>query len=224
MAYPNRSCFVLTALATLLLTSTGSYGQDGRQDHSCTLDVAGATVSPQGQDGHNFDRGWGIQAGGGFLWPGMLAPKRGLSFYLTGNYMYAQLSATAKALAAAQLANPMQLSSATSAHGSFSAATFDPTVRYAFNREFGLYGAGGFGWFHRGVSFHGANPATLLQSSGSSLDRLASDSGVFDIGGGANFGLKKNGGLMIFTEIRLYKGAAINSGTKLVPLSAGVRW
>jgi hypothetical protein len=87
-----------------------------------------------------------------------------------------------------------------------------------------IYGSGGFGYFRRGVVLQGVNPATLLQSSSASLARQASNSGTFDIGGGMNFGLKKNGGLMLFADFRLYKATAVNSGTKLLPLSVGIRW
>jgi hypothetical protein len=138
--------------------------------------------------------------------------------------MYEQSNATAAALGVAKMANPTQLANATSAHGDFSAVTFDPTVRYALNRRLSLYGVGGFGWFRRGISFNGANPATLIQSHGAALDRLSSNSGVFDFGGGANVGVWKDRRVMLFAELRWYHGTAINSGTSLVPVSAGIRW
>ena len=151
-------------------------------------------------------------------------PGHGNDYFITANFMYEKFSATAAALLTAQKLNPTQLANATSAHGNFSAVTLDPTVRHPFNRRFSLYALGGFGWFRRGVGFNGANPATLIQSNGATLDRLAASSGVFDIGGGANIGLSKNGGIMLFAEARIYRGLAINSGTTLVPLSFGVRW
>jgi hypothetical protein len=152
------------------------------------------------------------------------ADSRGFSYYLTANFMYEKFRATAAALALAKASNPIQLAKATSAHAGFSAVTIDPSVRYAVNRRFSIYGVGGFGWFRRGVGFNGANPATLIQSNGIALDRLASNSGAFDLGGGANFGITKNGGLMLFAEVRVYRGLAINSGSTLVPISAGIRW
>jgi hypothetical protein len=207
----------------LFAGATDCCAQAERQDHSCTVDAAGSFTFPKGPDGKNFDNGWGLMAGGGFAVT--RAPeKHGTRYYITANYVYEQLKATKLALAAAIMANPTQLMNATSAHGSFSAVTIDPTVRVSLNQRISLNGSGGFGWFRRGVSFQGANPASLLQASGSSLDRLGSDSGAFDLGGGANFGLKKDGGLMLFAEIRAYRGLAINHETTLWPISFGVRW
>jgi hypothetical protein len=151
-------------------------------------------------------------------------PDRGNSFFITANFMYQKFGATAAALTLAKMANPKELANATSAHGAFSAITIDPTIRHAFNRRIGVYASGGFGWLRRSVGFDGANPATLLQSNGISLDRLSSNSGAFDAGGGVNFGLTKNGGLMAFAEVRVYRGLAINGGSTLVPISFGIRW
>jgi len=224
MIYRKVSRSVVRVFATLLcLAGVHCPGQEGRQDHTCTVDGSGSFAVAKGQDGHNFESGWGVRTGGGFAFT-PIPRRQGFSGYLTANYMYEQLGATTAALNNAKMLNPTQLSTATSARGSFSAVTIDPIVRFAVSRRLGFYGSGGFGWFRRGVVFNGANPANLIQSSSTSLDRLASNSGAFDLGGGANIGMTRNGGLMIFTEIRLYKGAAINSGTKLLPLSVGVRW
>jgi hypothetical protein len=219
-----RSCCAVAALVgLLLLTAIEVHAEDQRQDHSCTVDAAFSFAFPKGEDGHNFENGWGLQAGGGFA-VSRLRERRGPSYYITGNYMYEHLKATTAALAAAKTSNPMQLANATAAHGAFSAVTFDPTVRYALNRRLSLYGVGGFGWFRRGISFNGANAGTLIQSHGLALDRLSSNSGAFDFGGGANFGTRKNGGVILFAEARWYHGTAINSGTSLLPVSFGIRW
>jgi hypothetical protein len=224
MAYKNPYCRAVVAIAILLsFIAIGCFAQEPTQDHSCTVDVAGAFAVPAGKDGHNFDTGWGLQAGGGFA-VSRPAYSRGFSYYLTANFMYERFRATDAALALAKASNPILLAKATSAHAGFSAVTIDPAVRYAVNRRFSIYGVGGFGWFRRGVGFNGANPATLTQSNGATLDRLASNSGAFDFGGGANFGITKNGGLMLFAEARVYRGLAINSGSTLVPISVGIRW
>jgi hypothetical protein len=148
-----------------------------------------------------------------------------VNLYITASFMYDRLAATAPALAQATsggATNP--LSSATSAHGSFYATTFDPTVRYVINRRTSLYLLGGFGWFRRGVDFNGPKPSTLIQSGGSTLEKLSADSGAFDLGGGVNFGLAHNGGLMVYLEVRVYRGLAVNNATTLLPLSVGLRW
>ena len=214
----------LGVFAALLLAALNAVAQQPAQDHSCTVHVAGALAIPKGEDGHNFDRaGWGFQAGGGFAVTRQ-AEVRGGTWFITANFMYEKFKATAAALAAAKNLNPTQLADATAAHGAFSSITIDPTIRYRFNPRFSVYGLGGFGWLRRGVSFNGANPATLLQSNGVTLDRLVSNSGVFDAGGGANFGLSSRGGVMLFVEARVYRGMAVNGGSTLVPISLGVRW
>lgn len=217
-------CAIASIGALFPLLTIACRAQERFEDHSCTVDAAGAFALPAGKDGHNFDTGWGFQAGGGFAVSRNAEPGRGNSYYITANFMFEKFRATGAALDLAKTFNPMQLANATSAHGAFSAVTLDPSARHAFNRRTSVYGLGGFGWLRRGVAFNGANPATLLQSNGITLDRLASNSGVFDLGGGANFGLSKNGGLMLFAEARIYRGLAINSGTTLVPISLGIRW
>jgi hypothetical protein len=222
MALGSKLSYAVKAAAAFLLLMTArSYGQDVRQDHSCTVDAAGSWVIPKGQDGRNFERGWGLRGGGGFAAFWHVPNSRGPSFFFTLNYMYAHLQARPSAL---KVANATQSTPAASANGSFSAVTFDPTFRYLFIPRVSIYGSGGFGYFRRGVVLQDVNPATLLQSSSASLARQASNSGAFDIGGGMNFGLKKDGGLMLFADLRLYKAAAVNSGTKLLPLSVGIRW
>lgn len=214
-----------------LLIPIGCHAQDQSpppqaeaQDHSCTVDVAyDYRAFPAGRDGGNFTSGQGFQAGGGFAVTRPAEPDRGARLYLTANFMYERLSATGNALAQATAASTA-LVSATSAHGNFFAATFDPTVRYFINRRTNLYLVGGFGWFRRGVVFNGPSVTTLTQSGAPSLDKLAANSGVFDVGGGVNFGLTQNGGPMIYAGARVYRGLATNSGTTLVPLSVGVRW
>jgi hypothetical protein len=232
MAYQKLSSCALVAVAALLLffgidgsAQESSDNQQPPHDHSCTVDAAGAFALPKGKDEQNFDKlGWGLQAGGGFAVTRSDEPDRGNSWYITGNFMYEKFKANAAALLAAEKANHTQLANATAAHGGFTTVTLDPTFRHAFSRRFGFYGSGGFGWLRRGIGFNGANPATLLLSGSISLDRLASNSGVFDLGGGTNFGPRKIGGFMLFAEARVYRGLAINNASTLVPLSLGLRW
>ena len=226
MPQPIFSCRMYMAIAGVLLMATlNGRAQEERQQHTCTFNVAGEFAFPEGQDGKNFHNGWGIQAGGGFALRRLAEPGRGNDYFVTANFMYDKFKATDTALNAALKANPTQLSGATSAHGNFSAVTLDPTVRRSLNRQFSLYGLGGFGWFRRGVSFNNtSSPPNLLLASSLVVGRLAADSGVFDIGGGANFGFRKNGGLMLFAEFRVYRGLAINGASTLIPLSLGARW
>lgn len=201
------------------LVSTQCHAQDAPQDHSCSVNVGGAFVTPFGSDGKNFNTGWGFQGGLGFAVTRPVEPRHGVRLYLLFDYMYDRLDATSAALTAAHGA-----ASATAAHGSFSAVTFDPTLRFPVSPRASLYLSGGFGWFRRGVRFNSANPATLTQPAGFTLERLAVNSGAFDAGGGVNFGLTRNGGVMLYAEGRVYRGFAVNGGTTLLPLTFGVRW
>jgi len=210
------------SLTLLLLTVSGCQAQDAPQDHSCTLSGAGEFVKPFGTDGKNFNDGWGFQGAGGFA----VTPDHGARLFLIVDFMYDRLDATAAALAGAQ-ATPVvktQLAPATAAHGDFTAVTLDPTVRIPATVRTSFYLSGGFGWLRRGVDFNSANPATLTQSAGFTLDRLATRSGALDFGGGVNFGLTHKGGLMLFAEARVYHGLAVNRGTTLLPISVGLRW
>jgi hypothetical protein len=195
------------------------------EDHSCTLNAAGGFSAPFGKDGGNFNTGGiGFQGGGGFAVTPAVKPLKGVVLFLTANLAYDRLQATTAALSAAKTANQAQLGNATSAHGSFSAVTFDPTVRYPLTVRTSLYLSGGFGWFRRGVSFNGEDSAALLNPGSASLGKAATNSGVIDAGGGVNFGLTHRGGVMFYADARIYRGLAVNSGTTLMTASFGVRW
>jgi len=221
---PYRCAAVAVAMLMSLM-AIHCLAQEPLRDHSCTVDAAGVFALPHGKDGQNFDKlGWGVQAGGGFAVVRNDNPDHGNSWYITGNFIYEKFKANAAALNAAKAANPTQLANTTSAHGGFTTVTLDPTFRRAFSRQYGMYMSGGFGWLRRGIGFNGASPGTLLQSGSISLDRLASNSGVFDLGGGMEFGPQKMSGFMLFAEARVYHGVAINNASTLVPISVGIRW
>ena len=193
-----------------------------QQDHSCTVDAAGILALPVGRDGENFDKaGWGFQAGGG--WALGKVRSTGWQWFLTGNYLYDRFKANAQALGQAKAANP-QLEDASAAHGDFSAVTIDVNPRLNQGSRYSFYAITGGGWLRRAVNFNGVNPGTLQQSSAPSLERLSSNSGVFDAGVGVNVSPLKLRGLKLFGEVRVYHGLAINNGSTLVPISLGVRW
>jgi hypothetical protein len=219
---------LIAAAIVMLLMAPHCLSQDILHDHSCTVDGAGIFSIPEGQDRQNFSHGgWGLQGGGGFEVSRSAEPSRGHMWYITGNYLYNKFRVRASALAEAVKAPgppAPDLSGALSAHGSFSVVTLDPTLRVIPNSRYNLYWSGGFGWLHRGIGFNGLNMIPPLLPSGSSLYRVASNSGVFDFGMGVNFVPRSFHGFMPFAEARVYHGAAINSGSTLVPISVGVRW
>jgi len=223
MAWERVSRWVVLSAAVMLCCGAKCLAQDAGEDHTCTVSGGAVVVSlPKGTDGHNFQTSHeGLQAGGGFqVWTNN--QRSGFRVLVTANYVFQKFTASGPALSAAKAADPAHLANATAAHGTFSAVTLDPTVRYAVNQHWGLYGSGGFGWLRRSIGFTGANPATLQHPSGTSLLRLSSDSGAFDAGGGVNINVYR--GLMAFAEVRVYRGMAINGSTTLVPISVGLRW
>jgi hypothetical protein len=198
--------------------------EQSRQDHSCTVGAAAIFATPEGQDRDNFNHGgWGFQAGGGFALTRPIEPGRGHAWYLDANYLYDKFRARGAALAHAISQDP-QLAGAKSAHANFSAITLDPAFRFAATRHFNAYVTGGFGWLRRGVDFNTKNPVPGLLLSGSSLARVASNSGVLDFAAGVNIAPESLHGFMLFIEGRVYHGLAINSGSTLVPFSVGFRW
>jgi hypothetical protein len=226
MSRENLTRYVCAVVVGLLLVSVHRcIAQEPARDHSCTVQAAGIFASPEGSDGQNFNRlGWGFQGGGGVTFSAPPPRSGGWQWFITANYMYNRFETTTKALDAAKAANSTQLGNATGAHGRFSAVTLDLTPRYVVPERHNFYLTGGFGWLRRGIGFTGANPGTLLQSSEPSLDRLSSNSGVFDLVVGSSTSPPAFHGLMVFAEARVYRGLAINSGSTLVPISVGVRW
>jgi|HubBroStandDraft_5_1064220.scaffolds.fasta_scaffold37440_2 hypothetical protein len=223
MSMPLMIRAVRIVLLCSLLWGVGCGAQEARQDHTCTIDFGGSAFQPIGKDGKNFDTAWGIQVGGGFaVWRSeRYRPRYG--FYITGNYLYGRYPATPAALTVAKTQEP-SLSNATSAVGNYSSITIDPTFRFRFNSKVSGYVSGGSGWLHRGVAFNGATEVTLLHAHGPTLARAASNSGVFDGGGGLNFTPGWMKGFMPFIEWRIYRGTAINDSTTLMPMSVGIRW
>jgi hypothetical protein len=212
-----------SAAAAFLLLAAAVHAQTPPQDHSCTLSIGADYTTPFGDDGSKFQQGFGFQAGGGFEVTPAVEPRRGVTLFIDADFLYARLKATMAAVEEAK-SQQTQLASATGAHGGFAAVTLDPTLRYPLTVRTSLYLLGGFGWFRRGINFNGSTQPNLLRSTGSTLGRLSANSGVFDVGGGVNFGLTRKGGLMLYAEARVYRALAVNSGTTLVPLSVGLRW
>jgi hypothetical protein len=215
---------LLAAVSLAILMASTCRAQERPPDHSCSIDAAAIFSIPTGSDGHNFRKGWGFQTGGGIAVHRSPEGDLGNNFYVTAHYVYQKLHATGAALGVAKAANPAQLANATAAHGGFSAATLDLAYRRSWKRAWGVNVSGGFGWLRRDIGFNGANPETLLSPSSISLDRLSSNSGVFDIGFGPTLKITRSGAWAVFAEVRFYRGMAINSGSSLVPISVGIRW
>jgi len=219
--------FVAAGAFSLLLASRG-WTQDAPQDHSCTLSGGFLATLPKAGDSQNFvTYGWGFKAGGGFAVTPTPLYGHVPQWFLTGDYFFTKIDATAAALSNA---NP-RVTGATTAHASYSAFTLDITPRvplYERSRSPltrpNLYGVLGFGWLRRGIEFNGPNSNSLINPGNPALARTASDSGVFDAAFGVTLAPARMHGLGVFVEGRMYHGLAINNSTLLVPLAAGVRW
>ena len=129
MTYPKTLKCVTVAIVMLMALAINGRAQDSSPDHSCSANIAAGPVWPHGKDGSNFNMGWNLQAGGGFAVSHSREPNHGYRWYVNVNYLYAKLEATKAALATAIALDPTQLTSETSAPGSFSAVKVDPTLR-----------------------------------------------------------------------------------------------
>jgi hypothetical protein len=222
---------VKTITHTLLCTVAAviprcALAQDPPPFHSCTVDVAGGFLDLPGKYGGDFRHGWNnFQAGGGFA---VIAPHDSgnqWSLFITANFLFNQSAITAFAFEAVEPQVAMNSPAApASGKGRFYATTLDPTFRLPRIGRVTAYGLAGFGWFRRELEFNGQNPATVLQPNGAVVFGQGGNSGAIDFGGGLNAGLTKGNGPMVFVEVRYVQGLAINSGTKLIPVSMGIRW
>ncbi len=223
-AYPGHGRLFAGALPAGVAVLLGAFSQCLAQSspdfHSCTIGAGGGWASPQADSG--LTRGWDFQAGGGFA---VVAPSTGRwSVFLTANFMFDHLGATAAALSQATSANPM-LAGATAAAAKFYSTTFDPEFRYAIGRRASVYFLGGFGWLRRNIEFTGAAAqGSLLQPSGPAVFAGGGNSGMYDAGGGLNVSPPRMGGVMLYLEVRYLHGLAINNATRLAPVTIGVRW
>jgi hypothetical protein len=191
-------------------------------DHSCTLNAGGGIAEPAGKETSNFSRGWNFDAGLGVR----AARGHSLSLFLTANFMFDQLDVKPAALQEARILNPTNvgLLEATSGKAKFYSTTFDPTLRFPNHGPLNAYLFAGFGWFRRDLEFTSASAQSLLQPASPLVFGSGGNSGAYDFGGGVNYNLPWPKGLMLYAEVRVLHGLAINNASWLVPVSVGVRW
>jgi hypothetical protein len=205
--------------------------------HPFTIGAGSGIAYVAGTDGKNIYGATTFQVGGGLaltaspvlkMEGGCFVSMRRWSVFLNANFLYDRSGVNWGAVEKAILANPLNtaLLSATAAQAKFFTATLDPTIRYAVNDHVSVYGLAGFGWFRRTIEFTGtSSQGVLLQPNSPGVFGQGGNSGVVDGGGGADFGLSRHGGgLRLYLEGRFVQGLAVNSGTRLFPLSAGLRW
>jgi len=195
------------------------------EDHSCTAQGGGGYTWPHAADGRDLNSGGRFfYAGGGFEAKAPEKTGRGWSIFLTANFLVDQLGVTANAINAAH-SNPA-LSAANGGHARFYSTTFDPTFRFNATRRVSLYFSGGYGWLRRTVDFteSSTEPPPVTQPTGALVGSPSHNSGVLDVGAGVNESVRRLGGLMLFEEMRVWRGLGINGGTTLLAVTGGIRW
>jgi hypothetical protein len=232
------ACVAVMSVAAILSVPSKCEAQNDQPAfHSITLHAGGGVAFLSGTDAHNFDMPRGFQFGGGKALLGQPKqeydqqsnplPLRRWNIFLTGNFIYQQSAINLNAVREAIALNPQNtaLLSATSGTAKFYSTTLDFVPRFEASRRVSVYALGGFGWLRRTLVFEGvSSQGSLLQPSGPTVFAPHRNSGVVDGGAGIDFGVFGRGSIKLFGEVRVLHGLATNSGTTLVPLSAGVRW
>ena len=223
----NPACVLILCAAAILAIPKKCLAQDDATFHSCTVNAGGGWSPVHGTEQSNLNRGWNFHAGGGFAVTPRPAPGHNWSLFITANFMFDQLPVKPAALQQARTLDPQNiaLQQASSAKANFYSTTLDPTLRFPA-RWGNVYAFGGFGWFRRSLAFTGgSSQGTLLQPGSPSVFGSGGNSGAFDAGVGVNVRpSRRTGGLMLYAEVRVLHGLAINHETMLVPVSFGVRW
>jgi len=231
-------------LAALICTLTARIGASqcvpGGEDAPKVPEFRHFTANVGGgwtDGGANVDRGNNLEAGAGVLLSGpperydqcgyRLGDRR-WSLYLSADFLFNWSGLSRSGVDNAVTLNPQDptLLSAINGRAKFYSTTLDPTFRYRVRNWFTIYASGGFGWMRRTVEFTGLPPqGTVIQGPTAVIAGFGGNSGVFDAGGGISFGpIGPTGNLTYYVEARWLQGIGINSGTKLVPLSFGLRW
>ncbi len=200
---------LVTTLSAFAATSRAQFGRlelEPQPTHGCSAHVSGATVIPEGKDGNNFERGWGVSAGGEFeLSPPQDPPSPRPVLFLGVEYLFARSNATPPAA--------MSVDTSSSPHtvrGDFSVLSLEPEIRFYLSHRMMGYFSGGFGWFRRGVIVEDVSNPTVLNPGGGASQTVVTNSGEVDGGIGIQVAPRQRGGPAFFVEGRAKKALAIN--------------
>ncbi len=183
----------------------------------------------------------GGQIGVGHGWPkperkmedACKLPIRRWTFLVETNFLYNQSALEHQGVVQAILMNPqnVEIIGAVSGTARYLSWTLDPTFEVLLSDNVRVYFFGGSGWFRRTIDFTAAaSEGTLLQASAPGVFGQDGNSAVVDGGFGFDVGrsrVDKHPRLSDFRfywEVRAIHGLAINHGSTLVPVSAGIRW
>jgi len=160
-------------------------------------------------------------------------PIRPWTVLIQSNFLYNQSGVERSAIQQAVVTNPENVSlvGAVSGKGKFYSWTLDPTLQVLTTNYGRLYLFGGAGWFRRTIEFTGLpSEGSLIQTSNPSIFGHGGNSVGVDAGFGMDWGrprqrdMTRLSDLRFYFEVRWVRGLAINQGTTLVPVSAGIRW
>jgi Outer membrane protein beta-barrel domain len=218
----NSHLSILAAVPLSIGLILGTPGQAFAQKDSCTFSAGGGRTSTAGKDGNSLNAGWNVQADAGFK-PSRFGKVT--LYWINVNFMFDELDVSQTALQTARTLNPTNvgLLAATSGRAKFYTVTDDITIRASVNPRLDVYAFGGFGLLRRTLDFSGsASLGSLIQPASPTVFGNVGNSGGFDAGGGVNFKLRA--GWKVYAEGRVVHGIGINSGSTLLPISAGIRW
>lgn len=220
------AAFVVLAVALLFSTVPAS-AQADPDFHWYSVNAGAGWTWPERSEAGNLNRGWNFEGGAGFALPEGRNRRYHWSAYIDLNFMFDRLKANSSALQQTLNLNPTNpgLVQASSARANYYDLTLDPTIRLPVGDLVSVYLFAGGGWLKRSIQFMApSNEGSLLQPASPTVFGSGGNSGVVEGGGGVNFKVPHLAGWMLYGEVRVVHGLAINNATTLVPISLGVRW
>ncbi|MBZ5636571.1 MAG: porin family protein [Acidobacteriia bacterium] len=217
-----------SALAVLAVALAGKnlWAQNNETHQRFTASAGGGFTSVTGEQSGKRDRGYHVEAGGGYFFSANLG--------VTGNFLFSSLG-----LSSAELSRSNQINGSASVIG----VTVDPTFRFRIGRGLSAYVLAGGGYVRRSVELThnsiaqtvniGGTQVTLdpgfvffgpSQVTGTPISvRTTEGGGGFDAGAGVNVLLPRTR-LRLFVEARYMRGFTGTSTTTIVPVTLGIRW
>jgi hypothetical protein len=163
-------------------------------------------------------------------------PGRRWTLLVETNFLYNQSNLQPAAITQAIEMNPQTtgLIGAVSGKAKYFSWTVGPTFQVLLSNQVRAYFFGGSGWFRRTLDFTGASTeGPLLQAGAPLVFGQGGNSLAVDGGAGVDFGRSRASrtdnqprlsDIRFYVEFRAIRGLAINHGSFLLPVSAGIRW
>jgi hypothetical protein len=220
----GRTPYALLVLATLAIPSSSA--QELESYRRFTASAGGAFAFPAGKQSGEWDRGYGLQSGGGYFFNEHLG--------LTGNFLF-----TSFGVSGAELNRLNQSGGSASVIG----VTADPTYRFHIRWGLSAYVFAGGGYLRRSVELTHNSVAQTINIGGTQVTlnpgfsffgppqvigppvstRNTEGSGAVDGGIGLNVPLPRTR-FQLFVEGRYMRGFTNTSATTIIPVTLGIRW